>query len=143
MSLSQEDFLPTDMLQLLAGIALGLLVAWLYFLAWKTRYTAVIRADAVLRSRAVTAGKVYEQFTPYLPGFPYNPQDVRFLGGPVDLVIFDGLADGHVRRIVFVEIKTGGAILSRRERGVRDAVEAGEVEWAELRVATSLAEGLA
>jgi predicted Holliday junction resolvase-like endonuclease len=141
LSLSQEEYLPTHTLQLLTGMVLGLLVAWLYFLAWKTRYTGMIREDAVLRSRAVTAAKVYEQLTPYLPGFPYNPQDVRFLGGPVDLVIFDGLADGHVRRIVFAEIKAGGAVLSRRERGVRDAVESGEVEWAELRVTSSLAGG--
>jgi predicted Holliday junction resolvase-like endonuclease len=133
--------LPTHTLQLLTGMALGLLVAWLYFLAWKARYTGMIREDAVLRSRAVTAAKVYEQLTPYLPGFPYNPQDVRFLGGPVDLVIFDGLADGQVQRIVFAEIKSGGAVLSRRERDVRHAVEAGEVEWAELRVTSSLAGG--
>src|SRR3712207_1237368 len=103
-------------------MALGLLVGWLYFLGWKSRYTSMIREDAVLRSRAVTAGKVIEQLTPCLPGFPYNPQDVRFIGGPVDLVIFDGLTEGHVRRIVFAEVKTGGAALSRRERGVRDAV---------------------
>ena len=131
--------MPTDTLQLLTGMAIGLLVAWLYFLAWKARYAGRIREDAVLRSRAVIAGKVYEQLTPYLPGFPYNPQDVRFLGGPVDLVIFDGLADGHVRRIVFAEVKTGGAVLSHRERGVRDMIEAGEVEWAEVRVTSSLA----
>ncbi len=131
--------MPSDMLQLLAGIALGLLVAWLYFLGWKTQYTQGIREDAVLRSRSVTAGKVLEQLTPCLPGFPYNPHDVRFLGGPVDLVIFDGLTEGHIRRIIFAEVKTGGAVLSRRERGVRDAIESGEVEWAELRVTSSYA----
>jgi predicted Holliday junction resolvase-like endonuclease len=131
--------LPTDALQLGAGIALGLLVAGLWFLAWKPRYTDMIRENAISRSRAITAGKICEQLTPLLPGFPYNPQDVRFLGGPVDLVIFDGLTDGHVRRVVFAEIKTGGAVLSRRERGVRDAIEAGDVEWAELRVTSSLA----
>lgn len=57
---------------------------------------------------------------------------MRFLGSPVDLVIFDGLAEGQVRRIVFVEVKTGGAGLTSRECSVRDAVEAAEVEWAEL-----------
>jgi predicted Holliday junction resolvase-like endonuclease len=126
-----------------AGIAIGLLVTWVYFLIWKARYTTLIREDAVQRSQAITVGKVYEQLVPYLPAFPYNPKDVRFLGGPVDLVVFDGLAEGRVRRIVFLEVKTGGSALTGRERSVRDAVEAGEVEWAELRVARSLASGAA
>jgi predicted Holliday junction resolvase-like endonuclease len=122
-------------LGLLLGFAIALLVAWVYILTWKARYTAAIREDAVQRSQAVTVGKVHEQLIPYLPEFRYNPKDVRFLGTPVDLVVFDGLADGQVRRIVFVEVKTGGAGLSGRERQVRDVIAAREVEWAELRVA--------
>lgn len=84
-------------------------------------------------------GKVHEQLIPYLPDFPYNPKDVRFLGSPIDLVVFEGLAEGRVERIVFVEVKTGGAGLTSRERWVRDVVQAREVEWAELRVARTLA----
>lgn len=118
-----------------AGIVIGALVASLYFLVWRIRYTARIRDDAVQRSLAVTAGKVHEQLIPYLPDFRYNPKDVRFLGTPVDLVVFDGLAQGEVRRIVFVEVKTGSSVLSARERQVRSAIEARCVEWAELRVA--------
>jgi predicted Holliday junction resolvase-like endonuclease len=92
-----------------------------------------VREDAVQWSLAVTAGKVHEQLIPYLPAFPYNPKDARFLGSPVDLVVFDGLAEGRVRRIVFVEAKTEGAGLTGRERMVREAVRGGEVEWAEMR----------
>jgi predicted Holliday junction resolvase-like endonuclease len=33
--------------------------------------------------------------------------DIRFLGSPVDLVVFDGLAEGQVRRLIFVEVKSG------------------------------------
>jgi predicted Holliday junction resolvase-like endonuclease len=119
---------------LVVGIAIGLAVAWVCFLLWKLHYTAVIRQDAVQRSLAVTAGKVYEQLIPYLPAFPYNPKDVRFLGSPVDLIVFDGLAEGRLRRIVFVEVKTGRSGLTSRERCVRDIIEDREVEWAELRV---------
>jgi len=124
--------LPT-VLALALGLAIGLLVSWVCFLIWKWRYTRAIREDAVQRSQAVTAGKVHEQLIPYLPSFPYNPKDVRFLGSPIDLVVFDGLADGCVRRIVFLEIKTGNAGLTSRERSVRDVVQARAVEWAELR----------
>jgi predicted Holliday junction resolvase-like endonuclease len=123
-------------IDLALGILIGALAAWVYVLLWKVGYTRRVREDAVQRSLAVTAGKVHEQLTPYLPEFPWNPKDARFLGSPVDLVVFDGLAEGRVRRIVFVEVKTGGAGLTGRERMVREAVREGEVEWVELRVAT-------
>jgi predicted Holliday junction resolvase-like endonuclease len=134
---------PTNLFGLVVGIAIGLLVAWVYVLLWKARYTATIREDAVQRSQAVTAGKVHEQLIPYLPAFPYNPKDVRFLGGPIDLVVFDGLAEGRVRRIIFLEVKTGRAGLTSRERGVRDVIQARDVEWVELRVARPFASGAA
>ncbi|HEX2219322.1 MAG TPA: Holliday junction resolvase-like protein [Gemmatimonadales bacterium] len=122
-------------IDLALGVLIGALAVWVYVLSWKVGYTRRVRDDAVQRSQAVTAGKVHEQLIPYLPVFPYNPKDVRFLGSPVDLVVFDGLAEGRVRRIVFVEVKTGGAGLTGRERMVREAVREGEVEWVELRVA--------
>ena len=123
--------------ELFLGILIGIVIAWLYFLVWKLRYSAAIREDAVQRSLAVTAGKVHEQLVPYLPEFGFNPKDARFLGSPVDLIVFDGLAAGDVRRIVFLEVKTGGASLTARERQVRDVVEAREVVWAELRLTRS------
>jgi len=103
---------------------LGAAIVVLLFLLWKARYTRAVRQDAIQRSLAVTTGKVYEQLVPYLPEFPFNPKDVRFLGSPVDFVVFDGLSDGHLTRIVFVEVKTGAADLSTRERRVRDAAPA-------------------
>src|SRR5882762_4971416 len=113
-----------DFTGLLLGIAIGIVIAWLYFLVWKVRYSAAIREDAVQRSLAVTAGKVHEQLVPYLPEFGFNPKDARFLGSPVDLVVFDGLSAGEVRRVVFLEVKTGGAPLTTRERQVRAVIVA-------------------
>ena len=120
------------LLAALAGLALVL-----GFLLWKAGYTRAVRQDAVQRSLAVTAGKVYEQLVPYLPDFPFNPKDARFLGSPVDFVVFDGLSEGHVTRIVFVEVKTGASDLSTRERRVRDAVVDSRVAWHELRLPAS------
>jgi len=127
----------------MVGMVIGLLIAWAGFLVWKVGYTAHVREDAIQRSQAITAGKVHEQLIPYLPVFPYNPKDVRFLGSPVDLVVFDGLSEGRLERIVFVEVKTGGSGLTVRERCVRDVVRSGEIEWEELRVPRPLASGAA
>lgn len=135
--------MTTNLFGLGVGIAIGFLLAWVYFLVWRFKYSSSIRQDAVQRSQAVIAGRVHEQLIPYLPAFPFNPKDVRFLGSPVDLVVFDGLADGRLRRVVFLEVKTGGAGLTSRERSVRDVIQAREVEWAELRITRPLASGAA
>lgn len=100
---------------------------------WKQEHEQAIRQDAIQRSQAVTVGKITEHLVPYLPGFNYNPKDARFIGSPIDLIIFDGLNDGEVRKVVFVEVKTGTSNLSSRERRLRDAVKAGRIEWIEYR----------
>jgi predicted Holliday junction resolvase-like endonuclease len=116
------------------GLVIGLLVGLVAFIVWRAKHAGAIRADAVAKSLAVTVGKVSEQVVPYLPGFGYNPKDARFLGSPVDFVVFDGLDAGALRRVVFLEVKTGAAALSTRERQVRDAIESGRISWDELRV---------
>jgi len=93
-----------------------------------------IRRDSVDRSRSTLSGQILEKLAPHLPGFPYDPTDVRFLGTPVDYLVFDGLAEGEVREIVFLEVKSGRSELSSRERRVRDAVQAGAIRWRVYRV---------
>src|SRR6185369_10174397 len=88
------------------GIAIGALVALLCIAVLMPRYTRRVRRDAAHLSRAVTRGQIYEQLVPYLPDFEFNPKDAVFLGRPVDFVVFDGLDEGEVRRVVFVEVKT-------------------------------------
>jgi predicted Holliday junction resolvase-like endonuclease len=104
------------------------------FQQWQAETEADIRADAVQRSKAVVTGQVTEHLTPYLGTFPYNPKDARFLGAPIDLIVFDGMSEGDLRRIIFLEVKTNTATLSTRERRIREAVQAGRVTWQEFRV---------
>jgi predicted Holliday junction resolvase-like endonuclease len=115
------------------GLVGGTVLAMLYVQVWKARHTRRLRRDAVQRSMAVTVGKVHEQLVPFMPDFPYNPKDARFLGTPIDFIVFDGLSDGDALSIAFVEVKTGNSDLTSRERRVRDAVRAGRVEWVEHR----------
>jgi predicted Holliday junction resolvase-like endonuclease len=102
---------------------------------WKREHEARIRSDAIRRSQSAVAGKTTEHLAPYLPEFPFDPRDARFLGAPIDLVVFDGMTAGELREIVFVEIKTGpSAALSPRERRLRDAVVERRVRFQELRL---------
>jgi predicted Holliday junction resolvase-like endonuclease len=104
--------------------------AELLFRDWMQQEEKRIREDAIKRSEAVVTGKVTEHLIPFFPDFKYNPKNVRFVGTPVDLVIFDGLSEGEVKNIVFVEVKTGKtANLSTRERQVRDCVQNKNVIW--------------
>lgn len=103
---------------------------------WRIETEATVRADAIRRSSAVIVGKVTEHLTPYMGVFPYNPKDARFMGTPVDLVVFDGMSEDDLREIIFLEIKSGSASLSTRERRVRDAVIEKRVQWRELHLPT-------
>lgn len=98
---------------------------------WKLKEEKAIREDAIKRSQAVVTGKVTEHILPYLEGFNFNPKDCRFVGSPLDFLVFAGLSDKEeVDEIVFVEIKTGKtATLTDREKAVRDAVICKRVRW--------------
>jgi predicted Holliday junction resolvase-like endonuclease len=89
------------------------------------------RKEAVEKSNQIVKGKVLEHFSPYFPTFPYNPQDARFLGSPIDFVVFDGLSEGNLKQIVFVEVKSGtqDRKLPKREQQVKDCVMQGKVHW--------------
>ena len=101
---------------------------------WRIDAEANIRADAIRRSSAVVSGKVTEHLAPYMDAFPYNPKDARFMGTPVDLIVFDGMNEDALREIIFLEVKCGSSSLSTRERRIRDAVRAKRVMWKEFRV---------
>ena len=97
---------------------------------WKQQHEQEIRLDAIQRSSAITRGKVTEHIVPYLPGFDLDPKDIRFLGTPIDLIAFKGLnASVEEIELVFIEVKTGGSVLSARERAVKKAVEQKRVSW--------------
>ena len=92
------------------------------------------RADAIKRSKSVINGQIVEQLAPYLPNFPGNPADAKFLGKPVDFISFSGLAENNkVDEILLIEVKTGKSELSSREREIKKAVKEGRVRYVEYR----------
>ncbi len=100
------------------------------FRTWKLDEEKKIRQDAVKKSEAITRGKVTEHLIPYFPNFKYNPKDARFLGTPVDFILFDGLSEGEMNKVVFIEVKSGkNCTLSRREQLVKECVDNGKVGY--------------
>jgi len=100
-----------------------------------------VRRDAVDRSRYVIKGKIAEHMVPIVPQvFKHNPSDARFIGAPIDYLIFDGytaVKDGESDEeitVVLADIKTGNATLNHTERKIKEAVEEGRVRWETIRI---------
>jgi len=103
---------------------------------------AAARSRSVATSKGTTLGLAAEHLTPFFPAMieEFAPCDWRFLGSPVDFVVFDGLGDDAVSRLVLVEVKSGrDRVLTPRQAALRAAVDAGlvEVEWMTLRTPKS------
>jgi len=98
-------------------------------LRWEEERQRTAR-EAIAQSRAVLGGKFVEQLAPYLPEFRYDPTEARFIGSPIDLIVFPGLATGDPKEIVIMEIKTGKTSqLTPQERKIRQLIEDGMVRW--------------
>lgn len=104
--------------------------ARLDFQKWKTDETIRIRQDSSARSNAVHVGKITEHLIPWFLDGAFDPRDIRFIGSPIDLIVFHGLSAGYVEAIHFIEVKSGvRPILSPREELVRGAAVAGRIAY--------------
>ncbi len=99
------------------------------------------RKESVAQSRNVLRGKMAEQLAPLLPGFDYLPADARFLGDPVDYVVFDGYSamrdanlDDADLEVVILDVKHGRSKLSTGQQAIAKAIEAGRVRFEVVRV---------
>ncbi len=99
------------------------------------------RGDAIKRSRAVLSGQFSEQLAPYLPNFPYKPTEARFIGKPVDFIVFKGMDEKDIKEVVFVEVKSGDSALSTPERKLRDTIKEKRVKWEEYKAPQSMTKG--
>lgn len=90
-----------------------------------------LRKDAVTRSMGVNLGKITEHLVPFSEHLKnFNPRDVRFIGSPVDLMIFDGAtAKKNIIDIYLVEIKKRTGQLTKKQKSIRDAVMYHRVHW--------------
>jgi len=96
---------------------------------WIQEKEKQIRLDAIKRSRATLGGKFGEQLAPYLPDFAYDPTEVRFIGSPIDFIVFPGLSQDDPREIVLLEVKSRGNKLSKREKRIRELVREKRIRW--------------
>lgn len=96
------------------------------------------RRDAILKSRAVLGGHFSEQLAPFLPDFPFKPNECLFMGKPIDFIVFQGMDEKEINKVTFVEVKSGKARLSPQEKNLKEAIDKKKVEWAEYRIPEKL-----
>ena len=68
------------------------------------------------QSQSVRYGKMTEQFLPFLQAYPYNEQNFRFLGSPIDGIQFEE------DRIIFTEFKAADSKLTQKQKKIRELV---------------------
>ena len=93
------------------------------------------REDAKKRSRAVSKGLMLESICPYLPDFRHHPRDARFLGDPIDFVVFQGLfPEKKVRGLTVIEVKSGTSKMTEAEKSIKKAIDKGKVSFELIRI---------
>ena len=125
----------------IVGAIVGALLMWVRNrLALGDAVSAATRRS-LQRSRSTIKGQIAEQMVPMLKGFPYHPAEARFLGDPVDYVVFNGYTgvkddsrDDELLEIVIVDVKQGTSRLSASQRAIARAIAAGRVRFEVLRV---------
>lgn len=99
-------------------------------LEFAERRRAEAKATAA-RSRVSLVAKISEHIAPLLAGFPWNFKEARWFGEIFDFLVFDGLEDGRINEVIFVEVKSGNSrrISNPRERALKDAIDNGRVSY--------------
>jgi len=91
---------------------------------------AIIPKKSEIGAKAVNLGFLLERLAPTLDGFSFNKNDCRSMFDPIDYVIFEGLSQKQkVDKILFVDIKSGNARLSPKQKKIKVAVEEKQVEF--------------
>jgi len=123
-----------DTFTLILGGLLGFII-WALFIRVLSAYEhRWVRHKAVQWSRNSIFGEIYEKILPALPNFPYAPKDMVFIWKGCDYIIFDGLSEWSLKEIIFLELKSGNAVLNKNERSIQSIIEQRRVRFSEYRI---------
>lgn len=98
----------------------------IYFIAKFWRDINKLKSEK--KSMSVIHGQNMEELIPFSKNFPYDYRNFKFIGMPVDGIVFND------DKIVFVEIKTGKSRLNNKQKKIKNLVENKEVYWEEIKV---------
>ena len=98
------------------------------FLKWRNAATRLSDVKFQKQSLSTKYGKMSEQFMPFLDHYPYDPQNFRFLGSPIDGVQFEE------DKIILVEFKTGTSRLSQKQQNIKNLIESRRISFEQINI---------
>ena len=119
-----------DALTIFLILIIGILIVVIFFLFKHSKNLSEQLSELIFskQSQSVKYGKMTEQWIPFSTEFPFDPQDFRFLGSPIDGVAFD--PEG----ITFVEFKTASSSLSEKQKRIKELILNKKVDWLEFKL---------
>jgi len=115
------------------------ILIWVFFwvIIWKIikyKELKTQRASSIKKSKSIILWEVYEKVLPFLPNFKYKPKDMIFIWKWVDYIVFDWLNEWNLKKIVFLEVKSGSSKLNKNEKMIKDIINTKNVEYIEYRI---------
>lgn len=120
-----------------------ILIVWILFwlfvwiIIWKIiKYKTLKneRISSIKKSKSVILWEVYEKVLPFLPNFPYAPRDMTFVWKWIDYIVFDGISEWNLRKIVFLEVKSWNSKLNNNEKMIKDKIMKNKIEYKEYKI---------
>lgn len=128
----------SELVFIIVWLCIGLVVWYLMSknISWEhmSRIIKTQRRDAIKQSKAVSLWHISEQLAPMMPNFPYHIKDMVFIGKGFDYLVLDWLSEGNLRKIVFLEIKSGRSTQNRNERMIQQVINTKLVSYEVMRV---------
>lgn len=84
------------------------------------------------KSSETRLGQVTEHIIPFLENCRHDPKNMHFMGQPIDYLVFD-FDQGE---ITFLEVKTGNATESKRQKMIKNIIKSGKIYYESMRVNT-------
>ncbi len=128
-----------ELLAILLGMIVLILISYMIgnivgSLKKHREWEKIILPKRLKSSRSVIGGQVSEQIAPFLPDFPYKASECRFIGKPLDFIVFEGMDEKQIKNVIFVEVKSGSSQLTPQEKHLKDAILHKNVQWCEWRI---------
>ena len=79
------------------------------------------------QSQSTRYGQIFEQVVPFSKDFPFDPKNFRFIGNPIDGIVFED------DKITFCEIKLNNSTLNPKQKNIKSLIDDKKVYWREFR----------
>lgn len=85
--------------------------------------------DALKRSKNIAKGKIAGHLAPFLNNNCLEPSEIVFIGSPFDMISFTNIETSDDIELDFIEVKNGNTTLNRKQKLIRNAINAGRVYY--------------